>query len=76
MLNPEDVKAELARMQREIYAMGDKVMSLTQICHNQAGLIDRLIDCFERQDHAALGMHLQQLSEHRNKVLKAKALTH
>lgn len=76
MLKPDEMKAELARMQTEVFAMGDKVMSLTQICHRQASLIDALLDSFDGKDRAALDIQLNRLSEHRAKVLKAQAMNH
>lgn len=70
------MKDELARIQSEVLALSDKLMNLTRICHNQASLIDALLDSFDGDDDAALHDQLKRLSTHRSKVLKAQAMNH
>lgn len=70
------MKEELARIQGEVFALRDKLMNLTRICHNQASHIDALLDSFDGDDDAALHDQLKRLSDHRAKVLKAQATNH
>lgn len=70
------MKEELARIKSEFTVLSDRLMNLTRICHNQASLIDALLDSFDGDDEAALHDQLKRLSTHRAKVLKAQSMNH
>lgn len=76
MLTPDELREELARAQEQLLAMGQKLHDMTGIAHNQATLIDRMVDAHDSNDYEGIRVQLQRLSEHRASFKKTAGKPH
>lgn len=65
MLTPDELREELTRMQSQLMAMGQRLHDMTGIAHNQATLIDNMVNAHDSGNYDGIRAQLQRLSEHR-----------